>query len=109
MDGQGVCPARSGPAPQTVAAAKLRLAALVNAAVGVLAHAMKQKAMRLPSAIRAARDALGRAGQKPRNVIEVNAPAQRIASLQAGRERARRARAEPVPTGHAGTAPHEVG
>jgi hypothetical protein len=92
MDGQKVCRVHGGSAPQTMAAAKLRLAALVDPAIDVLAYAMKQKAKQLPSAITAARDALDRAGHKPKDVIEATInPERRSAELQAGRERARKA------------------
>jgi hypothetical protein len=94
MDGQKVCRVHGGSAPQTIAAAKLRLAALVDPAIGVLAYAMKQKAKHLPSAITAARDALDRAGHKPKDVIEISDPDRRLAELQAGRERARKAHEE---------------
>jgi len=75
MKGQKVCRVHGGKAPQSLAAAKLRLAALVDPAIGVLAYAMEQKTKQLPSAIVAARDALDRTGYKVVEVVRVETSA----------------------------------
>lgn len=77
-----------GKAPQTMAAAKLRLAALVDPAIGVLAKAMKDQKKQPASALAAARDVLDRAGLKPADQIEITDMSRRFAVLRAGRERA---------------------
>ncbi len=72
IKGGNVCRYHGGAAPQTLAAARLRLAALVDPAIGVLAYAIKQKSQNLPAALTAAKDAMDRAGLKVSDKLEVS-------------------------------------
>lgn len=71
IPGGNVCMMHGGKAPQTMAAAKLRLAALVDPAIGVLARAMKDQKKQPASALAAARDVLDRAGFKAKDSLEL--------------------------------------
>ena len=71
IQGATVCRKHGGGAPQVREAARLRLAAMVDPALGVLLHAMKQKTKQLPSAITAAKDVFDRAGLKETDKLEI--------------------------------------
>lgn len=71
MRGSAVCKMHGGKAPQVLAAARLRLALLVDPAIGVLQKAMKQQAKQPGVALAAARDVLDRAGLKEAEKIEL--------------------------------------
>lgn len=72
MKGSAVCKMHGGKAPQVLAAARLRLALLVDPAIGVLQKAMKQQAKQPGVALAAARDVLDRAGLKEADKLEVS-------------------------------------
>lgn len=69
--GGTVCRYHGGAAPQVKKAAQLRLAALVDPAIGVLAHAMRQKGKQLPAALAAAKDVLDRNGMKQPDEVKI--------------------------------------
>lgn len=63
--GGNVCIKHGGAAPQVKAAAKLRLAALVDPAIGVLAATMRERKKDTQAAVRAAIAVLDRTGHGP--------------------------------------------
>lgn len=90
IPGGKVCKFHGGAAPQVIAKAKDRLAALVDPAITELTRLMSDSdidAIRLA----VARDILDRTGHKPTDKIEVTDVNRRLEQLQAGRERARKA------------------
>lgn len=70
--GTNVCRMHGGSAPQVRRAAALRLAALVDPAIGVLAHSLKSKTERVK--LDAAKDVLDRNGMKDAVKIYVSGP-----------------------------------
>lgn len=91
--GGTVCKFHGGAAPQTIAKAKERLAALVDPAIVELGNILKTSEI---DSVRmsAVKDILDRCGFKPKDEIEVTDVNRRLEVLRAGRERARKAREE---------------
>ena len=69
--GGRVCRNHGGAAKHVQDAARRRIAALVDPALGVLDHAMRRKKTDLGEAVRAARDILDRAGFKPGEQLDI--------------------------------------
>lgn len=70
--GAAVCRVHGGAAPQVRAKAQERLLALVDPALAVLSHAMRQKAKQLPVAVQAARDVLDRNNLGGKQFLELS-------------------------------------
>ena len=65
-----MCNLHGGKAPQVMAAAKIRLAALVDPAITRLEKVIKES-KHDPSTVSAAKDILDRAGLKPKDVLKI--------------------------------------
>lgn len=87
IPGGKVCAMHGGKAPQVVAAAKLRLAALVDPAIRVLAYAMNRKGKALPQALQAANSVLDRTGHGTKQTVELEGSLSVAEVLRARRQK----------------------
>ena len=86
ISGGTVCRMHGGGAPQVIAKAKIRLAALVDPALDRLEKIIKTS-KHDASGVSAAKDILDRAGLKPKDRLEVSDNLDLVECLRAGRER----------------------
>ncbi len=86
INGGTVCSMHGGGAPQVIAKAKIRLAALVDPALDRLEKIIKTS-KHDASGVSAAKDILDRAGLKPKDSLEVSGGLDLVQRLRAGRER----------------------
>lgn len=70
IPGGNVCTYHGGKAPQVIDAARRRLAALVDPAIGALEHLISPRNRHAPSRLGAAKDILDRNGHKPADKVE---------------------------------------
>ena len=95
IPGGTVCRFHGGGAPQVKEAARLRILALVDPALGTLARAVaKRTGVPGPTEIAAARDILDRAGLKEPDKIEISGTLSIADVLRARRQRRQEGKAE---------------